>query len=206
MFIVVEGVEGSGKSTLVEGLAARLQGEGCKVTVTREPGGTKLGDSVRSIFLDRSSAIEPLAEAFLVNAARAQHVDEVVRPALAAGRVVVCDRFTDSTLAYQGYGRGFDLDLLRGLCAVATGGLDPDVVFLLDVPVSVARTRLGARAQAADRIEAEGDAFHERVRAGFLALAEASGRHRLLDGVLPRERLLEEAAAVVCKRLQLRRS
>jgi dTMP kinase len=203
LFVVVEGIEGSGKSTLVEGLAARLQREGNEVTVTREPGGTALGDAVRGIFLDRSSAIEPLAEAFLVNAARAQHVDEVIRPALAAGRVVVCDRFTDSTLAYQGFGRGFDLELLRKLCATATGGLEPDVIFLLDVPVGVARTRLGARAQATDRIEAEGDAFHERVRAGFLALAKGSGRHRLLDGVLPRDRLLEEAAAVVYKRLQL---
>jgi dTMP kinase len=156
--------------------------------------------------LDRASAIEPLAEAFLVNAARAQHVDEVIRPALAAGRVVVCDRFTDSTLAYQGYGRGFGLELLRELCAIATGGLEPDVVFLLDVPVGVARTRLGVRAQASDRIEAEGDAFHERVRAGFLALGKGSVRHRLLDGGLPRERVLEEAASVVNKRLQLRGS
>ncbi len=201
MFVVVEGIEGSGKSTLVEGLGARLRSEGYHVTVTREPGGTPLGDAVRKIFLDRGSAIEPLTEAFLVNAARAQHVEEVIRPALAAGRIVLCDRFTDSTLAYQGYGRGSDLDLLRALCDIATAGVAPDVVLVLDVPLDVARKRLGARAQTEDRIEAEHDAFHERVRAGFLALAKGSPRHRLLDGVLPAQQLVEEAAAVVRKRL-----
>src|SRR5580658_6944294 len=135
MFVVVEGIEGSGKSTLVAGLGARLKAENKNVVVTREPGGTRLGDSVRRIFLDRSLTIEPLAEAFLVNAARAQHVEEVIRPTLAADGIVVCDRFTDSTLAYQGYGRGMDLELLRALCDFAAGGLQPDVVLLVDLPV-----------------------------------------------------------------------
>jgi dTMP kinase len=192
MFVVVEGIEGSGKSTLVAGLGARLKAENKNVVVTREPGGTRLGDSVRRIFLDRSLTIEPLAEAFLVNAARAQHVEEVIRPTLAADGIVVCDRFTDSTLAYQGYGRGMDLELLRALCDFAAGGLQPDVVLLVDLPVDAARARLRDRAGAPDRIENEDDAFHERVRRGFLELARHP-RHRVLDGSLPPERLLDDA-------------
>lgn len=159
---------------------------------TREPGGTTLGDALRAIFLDRTLSIEPLSEAFLVNAARAQHVDRVIRPALASGGIVLCDRFTDSTLAYQGYGRGMDLALLRALCDFATGGVEPDVVLLVDLPVGVARARLGDRAKAPDRIENEDDGFHERVRRGFLRLARAP-RHRVLDGALSPERLLDEA-------------
>ena len=192
MFVVVEGIEGSGKSTLVAGLGARLREENKNVVVTREPGGTRIGDAVRKIFLDRSLTIEPLTEAFLVNAARAQHVDEVLRPALAADGIVVCDRFTDSTLAYQGYGRGMDLELLRALCDFAAGGVEPDVVLLVDLPVAAARARLRDRPDVPDRIENEDDAFHERVRRGFLELARHP-RHRVLDGNLPPERLLDEA-------------
>ena len=192
MFVVVEGIEGSGKSTLVAGLAARLQAERENVVATREPGGTTLGDALRAIFLDRTLSIEPLSEAFLVNAARVQHVEQVIRPALASGGVVLCDRFTDSTLAYQGYGRGMDLELLRALCDFAIGGVEPDVVLLVDLPVGVARARLADRAVAPDRIENEDDGFHERVRRGFLELARAP-RHRVLDGTLPPERLLDEA-------------
>jgi len=192
LFVVVEGIEGSGKSTLVAGLAARLQAERENVVATREPGGTTLGDALRAIFLDRTLSIEPLSEAFLVNAARVQHVEQVIRPALASGGVVLCDRFTDSTLAYQGYGRGMDLELLRALCDFAIGGVEPDVVLLVDLPVGVARARLADRAVAPDRIENEDDGFHERVRRGFLELARAP-RHRVLDGTLPPERLLDEA-------------
>lgn len=202
MFVVVEGIEGSGKSTLVATLAQTLRADGRDVVVTREPGGTPLGNAIREIFLDRGVTIVPLAEAMLVNAARAQHVAEVIRPALDAGKIVICDRFTDSTLAYQGYGRGVDLDALRKLCDAATGGLEPDLVLVLDVPVSVARERLGARARAADRIESESDQFHERVRDGFLEAAKARG-HRVLDGMLSEERLSKEAMAVVRKRLEL---
>ncbi|HEY6326745.1 MAG TPA: dTMP kinase [Candidatus Cybelea sp.] len=192
MFVVVEGIEGSGKSTLVAGLGARLKAEKKNVVVTREPGGTQLGDAVRRIFLDRCLTVEPLAEAFLVNAARAQHIEEVIRPALAAGGIIVCDRFTDSTLAYQGYGRGMDLELLRALCDFAAGGVEPDVVLLVDLPVAAARARLRDRADAPDRIENEDDAFHERVRRGFLELARQP-RHHVLDGSLAPERLLDEA-------------
>lgn len=192
MFVVVEGVEGSGKSTLVQALAKGLRDDGHEVVATREPGGTPLGDAVREIFLKREIAISPLAESMLVNAARAEHVAAVIAPALAEGRVVVCDRFVDSTLAYQGYGRGVDGAALRGLCDVAAAGLAPDVVFVLDVPVGVARERLRKRSAPSDRIESENDEFHERVRRGFLELAR-SARHRVLDGTLPPERLADEA-------------
>ena len=191
MFVVIEGIEGSGKSTLHKGLVERLSMEGRDVVVTREPGGTATGDAIRSIFLDRTLTIGPLTEAFLVNAARAQHVAEVIRPALAENRLVLCDRFTDSTLAYQGYGHGLDLAALQRQCDEATGGVPADLTLLIDLPIEVARARLQER-YVLDRIESQDDAFHERVRQGYLELAK-SPRHRVLDGTLPRDRLLEDA-------------
>jgi dTMP kinase len=192
MFIVVEGIEGSGKSTLVAGLADALRAEGSDVVVTREPGGTEIGNALRELFLSPALTMTPLTESLLVNAARAQHVVEVIRPALDAERIVLCDRFVDSTLAYQGYGRGLDLKKLCALCEVATNGTEPDLVLLVDVPVSVARSRLKERMQTFDRIEREDDGFHKRVRRGFLELA-TSPRHRVLDGTLTPEALLQRA-------------
>ncbi len=192
MFIVIEGIEGSGKSTLAGGLAERLRSEGHDVVVTREPGGTPVGDAVREIFLNRAISISPVTESMLVNASRAQHVADVVRPALAAGRVVLCDRFTDSTLAYQGYGRGLDLDSLRAVCDIATGALQADLTLVLDAPLSVTHARLRERSATRDRIETEGEGFHERVRRGFLKLAQ-SPAHRLLDATLPSGPLVEQA-------------
>ena len=206
MFVAVEGIEGSGKSTLLADLAERLRSDGHDVVVTREPGGTPAGDAIREIFLNRSIAIAPLTESMLVNAARVQHLRDVVRPALGAGKIVLCDRFTDSTLAYQGYGRGADLESLRAVCAIATGGLDPDLVLVLDVPVSAARARLRARSATMDRIEAEDDAFHERVRRGFLELAAGSPRHRVLDALQPPQRLAQEALHLIDERLRARTS
>jgi dTMP kinase len=201
VFIVIEGIEGSGKSTLIAGLAERLETEGHAVLVTREPGGTPLGDAVREIFLNPAVAISPLTEGFLVNAARAQHVVEVIRPALDDRKIVLCDRFTDSTLAYQGYGRGVDLSSLRTICAIAADGIEPDLVLLVDVPVGVARVRLGERGATSDRIESEGDAFHERVRRGFLELARESLRHVVLDGVATPAHVLNEALQALSARL-----
>lgn len=192
MFIVIEGIEGTGKSTLAFGLAERLKAEGHEVAVTREPGGTPLGDAIREIFLNRAFPISPLTESMLVNAARAQHVVDVIQPALAVGRIVLCDRFTDSTLAYQGYGRRLDVESLRAVCDIAAGGLKPDFVIVLDLPVRVARERMRERNVASDRIEREDDAFHERVREGFLELARAP-KHRVLDARLPAKVLVEEA-------------
>jgi dTMP kinase len=192
MFVVIEGIEGSGKSTLHRGLVERLRVDGRDVVVTREPGGTATGDAIRTIFLDRTLTIEPLTEALLVSAARAQHVAEVIRPALAANQLVLCDRFTDSTIAYQGYGSGLDLDALRRLCDAAAGGIRPDLVLLIDLTVEVARARMKERSYVLDRIESQDDAFHERVRQGYLELAKSPG-HRVLDGTLRIDKLLEEA-------------
>ena len=173
-FVVFEGGEACGKSTQAARLAARRD-----AVLTREPGGTPLGERVRDLFLDPASgAIDGRTEALLVAAARAQHVVEVIAPALDAGRDVVSDRFTGSSLAYQGFGRGLDVGALRGLSRFATGGLEPDVCVLLDVPAEVARARLGGDR---DRMEAAGDEFHERVRAGYAELARSNG-WLVLDG------------------------
>lgn len=196
LFMTVEGIEASGKSTLIAGLARGLEGGGLDVFTTREPGGTSLGDAIRQTFLDRSMDISPLAEAMLVNAARAQHVDEVIRPALTSGRIVLSDRFVDSTLAYQGYGRGLDLNVLNDLCKIATSGLKPDLVIVLDIPWQVARQRLRDRGAPADRLESEDDAFHERVRKGFLALAKTPN-HVIVDATLSSDEVLERAFEVV---------
>ncbi|MBV9233978.1 MAG: dTMP kinase [Candidatus Eremiobacteraeota bacterium] len=200
MFAVVEGIEGSGKSTLIAGLIQRLRAEGYDVLATREPGGTAAGDAIRRVFLDRSVAVAPLAEAFLVNAARAQHIEEVIRPALASGRVVLCDRFVDSTLAYQGYGRGLDLGVLRRMCDLAVGDVRSSLVVVLDLPWQTARVRLRERGGAADRLESEDDAFHERVRAGFLELAREP-QHVVLDALLTAEELLERAWTALRSRM-----
>jgi dTMP kinase len=190
MFVAFEGIEGSGKSTLLAAVAAQLAQRGFDPLSTREPGGTPLGDAIRSLFLSPDTTIEPMAEALLVNAARAQHVARVIVPKLQAGGVVLCDRYVDSTLAYQGYGRGLDLRTLRRMCDAATNGVMPDVTFVIDVPLDVSRERSAQRG-ATDRLEAEGDGFHQLVRQGFLALAAASD-HVLLDGRLPPETLLEQ--------------
>lgn len=195
MFVTIEGIEGSGKSTLLAGLSERLRSR--KPVVTREPGGTPLGDKIRALFLDRSIAIDALTEAMLVNAARSAHVAEVVRPALAAGKVVLCDRFVDSTMAYQGYGRGLDLTMLRELCDIATGGLEPHVTVLLDLPVAVSRERTRARHPELDRMESEDDGFHERVRQGFLELARGSKRYVVLDAGLDSATLIDRAAEAI---------
>jgi dTMP kinase len=183
-----------------------LRARGLDVLATREPGGTALGNRLRAAFVDPETAIDPIAEALVVNASRAQHVSEVIGPALAAGRFVLCDRFTGATLAYQGYGRGVDHDALRTLATLATRGLEPEVTFLVDVSVAVSRERVAARARtsgvAADRLEREGPEFHERVRAGYLALAAADPeRWIVLDGTLPPAELATLASHAVCGKL-----
>jgi dTMP kinase len=174
-FITVEGPDGAGKTTQVERLAAHLGKRGLDVLLTREPGGTWLGEQLRNVLLGRTGSAAPtdaLTDAFLFNAARRQLVAEVIEPALSAGRTVLCARFADSTLAYQGHGAGVPLDQLRALEAVATNGLRPDLTILLDLPVEAGLTRKAPG--DVNRFEAEFDlAFHRRVRQGFLALAVA---------------------------------
>ncbi len=174
-FITIEGPDGAGKTTQVERLAAHLRARGLDVLPTREPGGTWLGEQLRSVLLARTGSAAPtdaLTDAFLFNAARRQLVAEVIEPALSAGRTVLCARFADSTLAYQGYGAGISLEQLRALEAVATDGLRPDLTILLDLPVEAGLTRKAPG--DVNRFEAEFDlAFHRRVRQGFIALAVA---------------------------------
>ncbi len=171
-FIVLEGGEGSGKSTQVRCLAERLGACGADVLVTFEPGATARGVSLRRLLLDDDSPIDGRAELLLMVADRAQHVAEVVRPALAADRVVLCDRFAPSTLAYQGVGRDLGVDEVSAVSTFAAGGLEPDLVVVLDVTDEVAAQR---RPVASDRLERAGAAFHTRVRAAYRDLARAFG-------------------------------
>ena len=195
LFVTFEGGEGSGKSTQSELLALHLKATGRSVLRLREPDGTPLGEELRQTLLHRSRAIATLTEALLFLAARAELVQAVIKPALDGGSIVICDRFTDSTLAYQGYGRGLDIEQLKTLNHFATGGLRPALTVLLDVQVDVGRTRKGDEDDAFLR---EDHPFHERVRQGYLAIArEEPERWLVLEGTrLPHELALEIAARV----------
>jgi dTMP kinase len=198
VFVTFEGPEGAGKSLQVRLLAHRLRAAGRVVLETREPGGTPLGNQLRHLLLVRDDLkTVARAEALLMCAARAQHVEQLIRPALARGEIVVCDRFGDSTLAYQGYGRGLDLDQLRAVLSFATAGLEPEMTILLDLPVEAGLARKQAQA-AWTRFEAEALAFHTRIREGYLALAaEAPQRWVCLDA----QRRPDEIADVVWQRV-----
>jgi dTMP kinase len=175
LFVTFEGGEGSGKSTQIARLAEHLRLGGRDPVITREPGGTPLGEGIRSLLLDPSRSPEPLAEALLMEAARAELVAQVIRPALARGRVVLCDRYADSTLAYQGGGRGLDRAMLRELNRAATGGLTPDLTLLFDLDPTVGLARRDASGEH-NRLDGEPPDFHARVRAAYLELAREEAR------------------------------
>lgn len=182
IFITFEGVDGAGKTTQVQRLAAALEPN---VILTREPGGTPISERIRDIFLT-SDGITTMTELLLIAAARAQHVDERIRPALAAHQIVICDRFTDATVAYQGYRGGIDLEIIHQLNHVATGGLTPDITFILDLPPEIGLQRQQQGETHRDRLDKEPLEFHRKVREGYLAVAKAEPqRVKLIDATQP---------------------
>ena len=208
-FVTFEGIDGTGKTTQIKALESHLRVRGQSCVVTREPGGTPLGDSLRQALLEAGK--QPIAtatELFLYLADRAQHVQDVIAPALDAGRLVLCDRYTDSTLAYQGYGRGIDLKLLRQLNDFADGGVRPDLTFLLDCPAAVGLSRTAERQRNTasvgreDRFEREKLDFHERVRAGFLEIARAETRRfRVINAERSAEEVAQDIRQIVDREL-----
>jgi dTMP kinase len=203
-FVTFEGIEGSGKSTQIVLLANYLKSHGNRVVLTREPGGTPIGDQIRKILLDPANkAIDPAAELLLYAASRAQHLSEVILPALAAGSIVLCDRFSDATLAYQGYGRGLDRKMIRELDRIVTAGMRPDLTLLLDIDAAAglarARGRNNSRGLEAEaRFENEEIAFHERVRQGYLALAKQEPeRIRVVDASPAPDRIEMEIRKII---------
>jgi dTMP kinase len=187
-FITVEGIEGVGKSTNMDFIHRQLQASGRDVLVTREPGGTPLAEAIRSLLLDPAyTGMDTLCELQLMFAARAEHLSKVIRPALAAGQWVLCDRFTDATYAYQGGGRGVDTAVIARLEDLVQGGFRPDLTLLLDVPVELGLARAGQRG-ALDRFEQEQIDFFERVRQAYLDMARRHpGRYRVIDAGQPLE-------------------
>jgi len=198
MFITLEGIEGSGKSTQLRNLAERIP----NALATKEPGGTPTADRIRAILLDTRATIDPVAELFLFAASRRQHVMEVIRPALAAGQVVLCDRFTDATLAYQGFGRRLDLDRLRWLNDWATDSLRPNLTLIFDLPEEVGLQRARSRNSSAPvdegRFEQEDLRFHRRVREGYLTLAASEpDRYAVIDAAGTPDEVLARTLDVV---------
>ncbi len=200
LFITLEGIEGSGKSTQIRHLAKLLDRAGFRVLQTREPGGTATAEAIRHILLTPSShePVTPQTEALLILAARCQHVAHLIRPALRRGTLVLCDRFSDSTFAYQGFARGLDLQWLRAANEVATGGLTPDLTLVLDLPVSVGLARRRADRGEQNRLDRETERFHRKVRRGFLALAaEEPGRMTIVNANRPAQEVQDELTEFV---------
>ena len=201
-FITFEGGEGCGKSTQIRLLAQKLQDAGKQVLLVREPGGTAAGERIREILLSKQSdGLEPMAELMLYEAARAQIVSEVIEPALQEGKVVLCDRFFDSTVAYQGFGRGLDPEMIAKLNLMATGGLEPDLTVLLDIDPALGLKRAMAVTGGdgeGDRIEAAGLAFHQQIRQGFASLAQQyPERITVIDASGTIEQVAEQVFAAV---------
>lgn len=209
-FLTFEGIDGSGKTTQLRLLARALRRRGLPVVVTREPGGTALGERIRRLLLGRAGrGMDPATELLLMFAARAEHVARLIRPALARGRVVLCDRFTDASLAYQGYGRGLDLGFIRRLHRDACGSLEPDLTFVIDIhprsSVRRARRRNAAARRDESRFERENLAFYQRVRRGYRTLARQEPRRvKLIPGEAPPGHIHRQVVALVGRVLTAR--
>ena len=198
ILITFEGVEGAGKTSQIKLVRADLEAAGLPVFVTREPGGDPVAEAIRDVLLDTREPVAPSAELLLFMASRAQMVERVLRPRLEAGEVVLCDRFTDSSVAYQGYGRGLNLESVRVLNAFATGGIAPDCTLVLDLPALAGLARQKER----NRMEEESLAFHERVRAGYLEEARREpGRIKIVNASRSIEAVHEEVKMVVMEAL-----
>lgn len=195
LFITFEGCDGCGKTTQLELLAKYLQGKGYDVIVTREPGAKGLGEKLREILLNYDGEVSSNCESFLFLADRAQHIDTIVKPAIKAGKIVLCDRHIDSTAAYQGYGRGLDLEQINYLNNIATSGLKPDLTLLFDVDIETSMARIGKNK---DRMESAGIEFQEKVRRGYLELAKAEPeRIRIFDSRKTIEQLHQEVLGTI---------
>jgi dTMP kinase len=193
MFIVLEGVEGAGKSLIAKLLSDELTKRGYSVLVTREPGGTEIGDVMREILLKENFQISPLTELLLFLVARADHIEKVIKPALEAERIVVCDRFFHSSIAYQGYGRGLEVGLVERLDREVRRGVVPDIVFLLDLPEEEGLKRK----KRIDRLEKESLSFHKRVREGYLLLSEKQPYIKKIDATKSPHSVLQEILKIL---------
>ncbi len=203
LFVTFEGPEGGGKTTQIKLLGEYLQARGFKVLVTREPGGTEISEQIRQVILSHHNrSITHATEALLFSAARAQIVAQLIRPALAEGKIVLCDRYADSTLAYQGYGLGLDLDALRAITRFATGGLVPDLTFYLDLPVEVGIARKAGG--EVNRLDQKEIAYHRRVRAGFVELVRTEpARWVLIDATRAIDEMQKQIREEVERRMQV---
>lgn len=205
MFITFEGVDLCGKTTQAEILVQRLRNSSFDVTFLREPGGTKISELIRNILLDsQNKEMDPITELFLFSASRAQLVREVIIPSLNSGKIVVCDRFYDSTLAYQGYGRGIEIEKIKIVNELASGGLVPDLTFLIDIPVDEIYKRKKEKYGDFDRMERSGTEFYERVRKGYLEIAKASDRFFIIDGKKKIDEISDQIWAIVSEKLKIK--
>ncbi len=202
-FITFEGIDGCGKSTQVRRLGERLQGKGIDVVITREPGGTEISEWISKLVKDKRNArIGGLTELFLYMASRSQHVEEVIGPSVKEGKILVSERFSDSTLAYQGYGRQLDMKVISSLNSIATKGIAPDLTILIDLPVDVAQGRIEQRGTPPDRLESEDREFHCRVKKGYLEIARIEPqRVIIIDGSRGVESVWGEVKKVIWERL-----
>ena len=197
LFITFEGADGCGKSTQMELLAKDLQNKGYEVVLTREPGGKGLGEKIRGLLLNYNGEVSDRCESFLFLADRAQNIDMIVKPAIAAGKIVLCDRHTDSSVAYQGYGRGLDIEQINVLNNLATNGLKPDLTFVFDIDVETSMKRVG---KEKDRMESAGKDFHNRVRNGYLEIAKQEPKRiKVLDATESIEEIHKKVTEIIYK-------